>query len=44
MTPYWTNEENNELYKDTRILVGRRRLILKNMPHVLEILLESSLK
>ena len=35
MIRYWRNEENNELYKDARTLVGRC-LTLKNIPHVLE--------
>ena len=34
MIPYWGNEENNELYKDTRALIGRRCLTLKNIRQV----------
>ena len=44
MIPYWRNEENNELYKDTRTLVRRRCLTLKNIPQILESFLESSLR
>ena len=44
MIPYWRNEENIELYKDTRILVGRRCITLKNIPRVLKRFLESSLR
>ena len=44
MIPYWRNEGNNELYKDTRTMVGRRCLTLKNIPQVLESFLESSLR
>ena len=43
MIPYWRNEENNELYKDTRTLAGRC-LTLKNIPYILESFSESSLK
>ena len=44
MIPYLRNEENKELYKETRTLVGRRCLTLKNIPQVLDSFLESSLK
>ena len=44
MIPYWRYEENYELYKETRTLVGRRYLTLKNIPQVLDNFLESSLK
>ena len=43
MIPYWRNEENNELYTESRTLVDRC-LTLKNIPQVLERFLESSLK
>ena len=36
MIPYWRNEENKELYKETKTFVGRRCLILKNIPQVLD--------
>ena len=44
MILYYGNDENKELYRETKILVRRRCLTLKNMPQFLESFLESSHK
>ena len=44
MILYCRNEENKELYKETKTVVGRRCLTLKNIPQVLDSFLESSRK
>ena len=40
MIPYCRNEENKEVYKETKTVIGRRCLTLKNIPQVLDSFLE----
>ena len=40
MISYWRDEEDKELFKEIRTLVGRRCLTLKNIPQVFDSFLE----